>query len=170
MNQGKRMSFRRSFSTISNPLKETMTPNTQRSTVNTGSSTSRRQSSVSLNVEIIQKVLPGLSVPIRTAAMNILDYLPLPQRLPAKAGIFAQAATHTTPVTDRMSFRRFPPSLVQPTFSISCESRRRSYVTERSEATEGDRVTGGNAFRESPRGRIPSVILLWCRWTGMMRR
>ena len=71
INRGKRMSFRRSFRTISNPLKKIMTPNTQRSTVNTGSPTLRRQSSVSLNVETTQKVSHGLSVPIRTAATNI---------------------------------------------------------------------------------------------------
>jgi len=74
-------------------LKKTMTPNTQRSTVNTGSSTLRRQSSVSLNVETTQKVSHGLSVPIRTAATNISVLSSLRSRRHARAGIFAQAVT-----------------------------------------------------------------------------
>ncbi len=41
------------------------------STASTGLSASRKQPNVSMNVEIIQKVLPGLSVPIQTASMNI---------------------------------------------------------------------------------------------------
>jgi len=44
---------------------------------------------------------------IQTAAMNILDHLPLPRRLPARADIFAQATTHTTTVTDLLYFQNF---------------------------------------------------------------
>ena len=95
INRGKRMSFRRFCRTLSNPLKKTMTPNTQISTVNTGSSTLRRQSSVSLKVETTQKVSHGLSVTIRTAATNIsvLSHV--------KAGIYAQAVTKKGPCCSR---------------------------------------------------------------------
>jgi len=55
--------------TISNPLKKTMTHNTQKSTANTGSSTSRRQSNVSLNVETTLKASHGLNAKMQTASI-----------------------------------------------------------------------------------------------------
>ena len=65
-----------------------MTHNTQKSTANTGSSTSRRQSNVSLNVETTLKVSHGLNAPIQTATMNVSVLSSLFSKVHARAGIF----------------------------------------------------------------------------------
>ncbi len=67
---------------------------------NTGSSTSRRQSNVSLNVETTLKVSHGLNAQIQTAAMNI-SVLSL-----ARAGIFAQAVTRNDSCCSRSTFQK----------------------------------------------------------------
>jgi hypothetical protein len=55
--QGERISFRRYYRTISAFSKKSMMPNTRKNTANTGSSTSRRQSSASLNVGTTLKIV-----------------------------------------------------------------------------------------------------------------
>ena len=87
MFQEVKMLSRKFFKITFQTLRNNMTIIMRRSTASTGLSASRRQSNDSLNGEIIQKVLPGLSAPIRTKAMNIS----IPSYV--KAGLFAQAVT-----------------------------------------------------------------------------
>jgi len=63
------MLFRRYYRTISALSKKAMMTNTQINTVNTGLSKSRRQSSVSLNVETTLKASHGLNAKMQTASI-----------------------------------------------------------------------------------------------------